>query len=81
MTEYIKREATLKLVEPDSRPMLALRIRNIPAEDVVEVIRCKDCKYGSPNMVYGCRINSFADDLNKRMYANDYCSLAVRREE
>lgn len=52
-----------------------------PEVDAVPVIRCKDCKYGSPNRVYGCRINSFADDLNKRMYSDDFCSRAERREE
>ena len=49
--------------------------------DAVPVIRCKECKYSSPNGVYGCRIESFADDLDERMYSNDYCSCAVRKEE
>lgn len=47
---------------------------------VRELIRCIDCKYSSPNQVYGCRIRSFADDLDKRMYAGDYCSMAERKE-
>ena len=47
----------------------------------VEIVRCKDCKYSSPNRVYGCRICSFADDMDKRMYADDWCSRAERREE
>ena len=49
----------------------------IPKE---ELIRCKDCKFSSPNQVYGCRINSFADDLDKRMYSDDFCSRAERKE-
>ena len=49
--------------------------------DAVPVIRCKDCKYSSPNQVYGCRIHSFADDLDKRMYSDDFCSMAERKEE
>ena len=46
-----------------------------------ELIRCKDCKFSSPNQVYGCRIHSFADDLDKRMYSDDFCSRAERKEE
>ena len=44
------------------------------------LIRCKDCKYGTPNQVYGCRLEPF--DANKqgfRMYANDFCSKAELR--
>ena len=52
-----------------------------PTVDAVPVIRCKDCKFSSPNGVYGCRIHSFADDLDKRLYADDYCSYAERGEE
>ncbi len=46
-----------------------------------EIIRCKGCKYSSPNKVYGCRIYSFADDLDERMYADDFCSRAERRTD
>ena len=51
------------------------------SSDVVQVIRCKDCKFSSPNQVYGCRINSFANDLDKRMYSDDFCSRAERKED
>ena len=56
---------------------------NIFMEDTIPipVIRCKDCKYSSPNQVYGCRINSFAGDLDERMYSDDFCSMAERKEE
>ena len=54
-----------------------------PAADVVEVVRCKDCKYGrlddytlkmfcsSPLGSYGCTPTQ----------ANNFCSYGVRREE
>lgn len=54
---------------------------NISMEDMIPVIRCKDCKYSSPNQVYGCRIESFAYDIDERMYSDDYCSRAERKEE
>ena len=46
----------------------------------VEVVRCKECKYGSPNKIYGCRIQSFANDKDERLYADDYCSFGERAD-
>lgn len=51
------------------------------AEPKGKLIRCKDCKFSSPNGVYGCRIKSFADDIDKRLYSDDFCSRAERKEE
>lgn len=39
--EYIEREAVLTLVEPDARPFLAERIKQLPAADVRPVVRGK----------------------------------------
>ena len=41
MKEYIEREAVLTLVEPDARPFLAERIKQLPAADVRPVVRGK----------------------------------------
>lgn len=46
----------------------------------LEIIKCKDCKYSSPNRVYGCSLEPF--DGNKRsfrMYSDDFCSCAKLR--
>lgn len=56
-------------------------VMKLSTTDAVEVIRCMDCKFSSPNQVYGCKIHSFADDLDKRMYAYDFCSMAERKED
>ena len=49
--------------------------------DMVEAVRCKDCKYSSPNTVYGCRIEPFSYlDDGVRMYSDDYCSRGERRD-
>lgn len=48
-------------------------------EIVGELIRCKDCKFSSPNRVYGCRL--YNGKIDERMYADDYCSQAERKEE
>ncbi len=57
-------------------------IRNIPTADVVEVVRCKDCKWSEPyrtesgNVYLGCielGISALIDD--------DYCSYGERKEK
>lgn len=45
-----------------------------------EKIYCQDCKYASPNGVYGCRLERFSvHDESIRLFAGDYCSAAERR--
>ena len=54
-------------------------LEEAPSADVVEVVRCKDCKYGSPNGVYGCRLERYNfNDESVRMYGEDYCSYGER---
>ena len=72
MTEYIEREAVVKLREEfwkDRCDYMAVRVTNImnvPAADVVEVVRCKDCKYYKPQ------------DKSKRWHGTKkYCCRAV----
>ena len=56
-------------------------INGLPSAQT-EIIRCKDCKYGSPNEVYGCRLEPFSThDRGSRMYADDFCSRAERRTD
>ena len=55
MAEYIEREALLREIERREALMVGDKlvsvdamksfIKNRPAADVVEVVRCKDCKY------------------------------------
>ena len=46
--EYIKREAALmKLMQDGCSAKNLQSILDMPAADVAEVLRCKDCKYGS----------------------------------
>ena len=47
------------------------RIEDFHTEDVIEVVRCKDCKfYGNGD----CSVQSV-----RSMYPNDYCSYGERR--
>ena len=47
------------------------------------IIRCKDCKYASPNGIYGCRLERFSPhDKSERLFSNDFCSFAeVKADE
>ena len=61
----------------------------IDAVDVIlntaqsKIIRCKDCKYASPNGTYGCMLERFSPhDKSERLFSNDYCSYAeVKADE
>ena len=49
------------------------RIEDFHTEDVIEVVRCKDCKfYGNGD----CSVQSV-----RSMYPNDYCSYGERRND
>ena len=47
----------------------------IPAADVVEVIRCRDCKYFVSEKCV-CRYCYYGGEINE----NDFCSRAERKE-
>lgn len=84
MAEYIDKDATVGILEAMSRnadcecikkrlEKAAKRVNTIPAADVVEVVRCKDCKYrdgtpGQPNI------------LCAQMHEDDFCSYGERKE-
>ena len=55
-------------------------VENIPTADVVEVVRCKDCKYyeAHGNGKYGLCKNYKGKGMRN---ATDYCSYGERREE
>ena len=44
MTDYISRQAVIDYLDDNNMPWRDW-VNNIPAADVVEVVRCKDCKY------------------------------------
>lgn len=47
-----------------------------------KIIQCKDCKYASPNGIYGCMLERFSpNDKNERLFSNDFCSLAEVKTE
>lgn len=60
-------------------------IENAPAEDVVEVVRCRDCEYWDPGSPLAtviptpCRCRLRREDFG--MTAEDFCSYGRRRKE
>ena len=79
--EYTEREALverLKKEECDCEWLWA--ILDIPAADVVEVVRCKDCKYRKTEdcaMFYECNCG----EQHTWETDNDFCSYGKRRAD
>ena len=94
MADYINRDeliANLKNFAPEYyTDLIHQLITKQPTADVVEVVRCKDCKKfikkGEEflnNDVFGICEKSrtgFFDD-GEEVYGNDFCSYGVRKED
>ena len=87
MAEYIRREEVLEWLRPYTHEDVLLEpidvisdIRAIPAADVVDVVRCKDCvNYcGFEHCKNGvCDV----DSVSKRaVYPDDFCSYGERKD-
>lgn len=79
---YIEREPLLKMAKelqgnPFGAPLIVKAIENAPIADVVEVVRCKDCKYGKNFRDGGVNCNRISGLLGIK--PNDYCSYGERR--
>ena len=82
MTEYIEREAlmrNLKHFAPEQlTPLIESLIQKQPAADVVEVVRCKDCKnYDNQFSVDNC---GWCDEFNCGASDERFCSYGERKE-
>jgi hypothetical protein len=86
MAEYINREKAKVYLIGDYAYAAAKVIDEVPSADVVEVVRCKDCKYFKPNAIIGViecgtciRVSSFEPlELTNRI-ESDFCSYGERR--
>lgn len=86
MAEYIEREAAIRKINgefPDAHypSWYAALLEEVPAADVVEVVRCKDCKYRGwvqepchGKTVHYCKLTE------NRVEDNNFCSYGERRE-
>lgn len=70
---------TLKQFTPDRTVKIGavtLALDAVPTADVVEVVRCKDCKWFND---FGCAI--WIVDESDKPRKDDFCSFGERREE
>ena len=84
MDDYISRDAALTALQDSDlfntteRQLRA--IRELPAADVAEVVRCKDCKH-----LVNATINAngflICDISDMEIAPEDFCSHGERREE
>lgn len=84
--EYIERAAAMEsiigltIVDPavaQYANAVYYNLQNLPAADVVGVVRCRECVYAtSPgdNIVY-------CDNFERDMMPDDYCSVGERKED
>lgn len=56
-------------------------IRNTPTEDVVEVVRCKDCKWAERYRTVRGTFFACAEHCVSALSADDYCSYGERKEK
>ena len=94
MKEYIEREAAIKAIENDCLELVyytkedAIQcVKAIPAADVVEVVRCRECKYwgdedgklqSSDGLLFArCKIHNYLLDGRHTGWCpteNNFCS-------
>lgn len=60
------------------------RLDELPTADVVEIVRCKDCKYFIPKTGWGVGQCSYLEDklevFDVIMLDNDYCGEGKRKK-
>ena len=93
MAEYIEREAlkqSVRIMPRTTHPELVLYssvqkvISDVPTADVVEVVRCKDCRHFGKNKEYrDTKLPfSFCDKFHHNiMTDNDFCSYGEKRSD
>ena len=81
MSRYIDADKLAKAVEDfpyGYRGMVLQKIAEQPTVDVVEVVRCKDCKYARGNLVsIGICDCLMYRDIRK---GDDFCNYGERKE-
>ena len=81
MAEYIERDGLIAWIERQKRlakSTTIIAIQDTPAADVVEVVRCKDCKYWENAKDYEPYCNHWGNMMTDTT-ADDYCSCGERK--
>ena len=86
MSDYIKREDAERLLRYDFLSALTEdervdELNRIPSADVVEVVRCKDCKHHEDFLSDdGDKVLCWVHDVDIVMAKNGYCSYGEEQE-
>lgn len=90
MPEYIEREALMEVVnnlrfgkhlnKEAALNLMERAINNLPAADVVAVVRCKDCKWHANRLCYHPRFD-YVCEIPPTARTFEFCSYGERREE
>ena len=80
--EFVEREALLNVIRNNVAPMYykdCLKcIAEAPAADVVEVVRCEDCKYWAGIDEFGDGLCNNPFGLDDTVQSVDFCSYGKR---
>lgn len=80
MKEYVDKEVVCRIIDSDrSKEQMLAMLENTPIADVVEVVRCKDCKYLS-RAVKATGVCIYSKGL-VTISENSYCSYGERKKE
>ena len=91
MSDYIRKEYAMDAVQDhfdsngfkgyDDGQKMMDRIKGLPSDDVVKVVRCKDCKYWQAQEVgiVECPICTRIQDMVFEMGAYGFCSRGERK--
>lgn len=86
MADYIRKDLLLELAREYYTPALreeavpVKAIKNIPSADVVEVVRCKDCKNNYiTTHNHGKQDDPRCDFTDRHLSLADFCSRGERR--
>lgn len=89
MAEYIDREAALNVVDfwassREQNIQLTTAVNAIPSADVIEVVRCKDCRYSYEepySMGISHRVCAYGVYVDCEVEDDFYCAFGVKTDE
>lgn len=83
MTDYIDRQAALNIAEEEcdggTPYAIPMKLENLPAADVVEVVRCKDCEHCS--WLFDKSPLCLAGSAWIPITENDFCAWGKKRAD
>lgn len=89
MSDYIKREDAVERIKIDCDrfghvpkrvvKFFTLGMESVPSADVVEVVRCKDCKHWQKNTEFCSKFSTLS--VTHRMPPWAFCCLGERKEQ